>query len=59
MLTLGSEVGLTGDKAKTFDEIRNHLWELGQEKAKTETPILWIDALLAALIDLDYIVKKP
>ena len=58
MLTLGSEVGLTNDKAKMFDEIRSHFWEIGQERAKTETPILWIDALLAALIDLEYIRKK-
>ncbi len=56
----GHEVGLEGDEAKAFDEIRKHIQDIGTSFAKEERPVLWIDCLLAALIKSGYIsTHKP
>lgn len=55
----GSDMGLKDNKAILFDELREKIDQIGYAAVERNPLIIGdLDALLAALIDLDYIVKK-
>ncbi len=61
IMPCGNEMGLSEIKSKLFDEIRNKVDTIGDKAIKRNLGmnIGDLDVLIATLVDMDLIIKKP